>query len=112
MGLVIAAHPFHTGEFEFQTFYLWSRREKLSPLIDAWEMNYRKKVCQDVLHSGLPLIANSDFHHLGHFDSWKSKIRCDGTQETLLKSLFKSIRDQHVAFFLDSASELRTQNVS
>lgn len=99
-ALTIAAHPFHTGDFEFQTFYLWSRREKLRHLIDAWEMNYRKKIVPEVLNSGLPVIANSDLHHLGHFNSWKSKIYAEKTQE----DLFEGIRQQRIDFFLDSAS--------
>lgn len=97
-ALTIAAHPFYTGDFEFQTFHLWSRREQLKDLIDAWEVNYRKKICQEVLTSGLPLIANSDFHHSGHFNSWKTKIY----SETSTQSVFESIRNQKMDFFLDS----------
>ena len=97
-ALTIAAHPFHTGDFEFQTFYLWSRREKLKHLIDAWEMNYRKKMVPEVLNSGLPVIANSDLHHLGHFNSWKSKIYAEKTQ----RAVFDAIRRQRIDFFLDS----------
>ena len=97
-GLTVAAHPFHTGEFEFQTFYLWSRRNQLKDLIDAWEVNYRQRICDDVLNSGLPLIANSDFHRIKHFKSWKTSIPSDLTQD----SLFQSIRSQKIDFFLDS----------
>lgn len=96
-ALTIAAHPFHTGEFEFQTFQLWSRRHELENLIDAWEVNSRKKICPEVLNSGLPLIANSDFHHATHFHSWKTKIDACPNQE----SLFSSIREQKIDFFID-----------
>lgn len=78
-GLTIAAHPFHTGDFEFQTFYLWSRRESLKGLIDAWEVTYRKKVSSDVMYSGLPLIASSDFHRVDHMTSWKTVLYCGNT---------------------------------
>lgn len=96
-ALTIAAHPFHTGEFEFQTFQLWSRRHELDQLIDAWEINSRKKISPDVLNSGLPLIANSDFHHAIHFHSWKTKVDATPDQE----SLFQSIRQQKIDFFID-----------
>jgi len=97
-ALTIAAHPFHTGDFEFQTFYLWSRREKLKNIVDAWEVNYRKNICPSILNSGLPLIASSDFHHQTHFSSWKTKVYSEKSKE----SLFESIRAQRLDFFLDS----------
>lgn len=97
-ALTIAAHPFHTGDFEFQTFYLWSRREELKDLVDAWEINCRKKIYPSVLNSGLPVIANSDLHNERHFSSWKSTIYADKNQE----SLFDGIRQQRIDFFLDS----------
>ncbi len=97
-ALTVAAHPFHTGAFEFQSFYLWSRRFELSKYIDAWEFNCRKAVSNDVLNSGLPLIANSDMHTLVHSHSWKTKIYGDNTQD----ALFSAIRSQNVDFFMDS----------
>lgn len=96
-GIAIAAHPFQTGEFEFQSFYLWSRKEKLDTLIDAWEVSCRKKICPEILNSGLPLIASSDLHHLGHFNSWKSWLMC---QNDFL-SIKKCLKNRRVDFFLD-----------
>lgn len=96
-ALTIAAHPFHTSRFEFQSFHLWSQKEYFKNLIDAWEINSRKNISDAVLNSGLPLIANSDFHHKGHFNSWKTKIRCEKNQS----SLFHSIRNQRLDFFMD-----------
>ncbi len=86
-GLTIAAHPFYTGDFEFQTFYLWSRRDKLKTLIDAWEMSYRKKVSAEVMVSGLPLIASSDFHRLDHMSSWKTELFCENNFEDIRKCI-------------------------
>lgn len=93
----IAAHPFFTGDFEFQTFHLWSRRDELQTKIDAWEVNYRKNICSDVLKSGLPLIASSDFHHALHAVSWKTKLYCANEQT----DIFNAIRYQHLDFYLD-----------
>ena len=96
-GIAIAAHPFHTGEFEFQSFYLWSRRESLQPLIDAWEVSNRKKMSPDVLASGLPLIASSDLHHLGHYESWKSWLTCEND----FLSIKQCLKNRRVDFFMD-----------
>ncbi len=98
-GYTIAAHPFHTGEWEFQSFYLWSRREKLEFLIDAWEVNCRKKMYRELLNSELPIIANSDFHHLGHFNSWKSRFQ----DASSLVSLFSQVQARRLDFFLETS---------
>jgi hypothetical protein len=96
-AFTIAAHPFHTGEFEFQTFHLWSRREKIKGLIDAWEVNCRRAISSEILTAHLPLIANSDFHHWGHFASWKTRVLA----EPEIQSVFDGIRLQKIDFFLD-----------
>ncbi len=98
-GLTIAAHPFHTGDFEFQTFYLWSRRESLKGLIDAWEVTYRKKVSDDVMYSGLPLIATSDFHRIDHMTSWKTLLYCENT----FKEIQDCIKKQNLDFYFYQA---------
>lgn len=101
-GLVIAAHPFHTGDLEFQTFYLWSRREELKNSIDAWEVSYRNKVSADVMRSGLPLIASSDFHNIQHFHSWKTHLYCENN----FHSIKESIRQQKLDFFYLGKNDL------
>lgn len=98
-ALTIAAHPFPTGEFEFQTFHLWSKRHCLSKLIDAWEINSRKNISFEVLNSGLPIIASSDFHHYAHFKSWKTKVYAKASTS----EIFTAIRNQKIDFFLDKA---------
>ena len=100
-ALTIAAHPFYTGDFEFQTFQLWSRKEELKNKIDLWEVNYRKNICAEVLHSGLPLIASSDFHNINHMSSWKTKVYAEKNQE----GLFEALRQQKIDFFLDKLEE-------
>lgn len=97
-ALTVAAHPFDTGDFEFQTYYLWSRRENFKNCIDAWEVNSRKKICKEILNSGLPLLANSDFHNKTHMSSWKTKVFCDKN----ISSLFESIRMQKIDFFMET----------
>ncbi len=112
-ALTIAAHPFGTGDFEFQTYELWSRKDELTSLIDAWEVNHRKTICPEILTSGFPLIASSDFHHMKHLSSWKTKIYSDLNQE----SIFTAIREQQLDFFYDqqdagTLSELPSNNLS
>lgn len=96
-ALTIAAHPFNTGDLEFQTYELWSRKKDLASLIDAWEVNHRKTICPEILTSGFPLIASSDFHHMRHLSSWKTKIYSDLNQE----NIFHAIREQRLDFFYD-----------
>ena len=96
-AFTIAAHPFYTGDFEFQTYELWSRKEELASQIDAWEVNHRKTICPEILTSGLPLIASSDFHHLKHLSSWKTKVY----SELTMPSIFQGIRQQNLDFFYD-----------
>lgn len=93
-AFTIAAHPFHTGDFEFQTLHLWDNRNHLNGLVDAWEFNYRDKVYDEVLNSGLPVVASSDFHHLKHLQSWRTKI----FGERSVESIFHQIRTQTVEF--------------
>jgi hypothetical protein len=107
-ALSIAAHPFPTGELEFQTFYLWSRRQDLAPLIDAWEVNYRRRISKEMMGSGLPLIANSDFHHRLHFTSWKTKVFAEKSQS----SIFHAIRSQNIDFFLDRDGTFQNKSQS
>lgn len=105
-ALTIAAHPFHTGELEFQSFHLWSRREKLAPLVDAWETSYRKKMVHEVYNSGLPLIASSDFHHPKHFEAWKSLIGVAVDNGTPSQAdIFAAVRERRVRFFYDQGHQ-------
>ena len=93
----MAAHPFHTGEWEFQSFYLWSQRLEIVNLIDAWEFNIRQKISREIFQSGLPVMANSDFHHESHFKSWKSSFEDVSSLETI----FDQIHQRNVDFFFE-----------
>ncbi|MCM2354711.1 MAG: PHP domain-containing protein [Pseudobdellovibrio sp.] len=98
-ALTIAAHPFLTGDFEFQTLQLWEQRNEWQHLIDLWEVNYRHKIFDHVLNSGLPLVASSDFHRLNHFNSWKTVVHSTGTQEDFIQAL----REQRVELFYENS---------
>lgn len=93
-GLSIAAHPVNTGYIEPQTYHLWSRRQELSKYFDAWEVASGRKLFQAVQESGLPMIANSDFHHPSHFTSWKTVIHSTPEKDPI----FSAIRKRAVEF--------------
>lgn len=93
-GLSIAAHPVCTGNFEPQTYFLWSQRHDLSKYMDAWEVASGSVLFEDVLNSGLPMIASSDLHHPRQISSWKTVLRCERNQE----AIFEAIRNQQLEF--------------
>lgn len=100
-GVAIAAHPVSTRKFEKQTFHLWSRREELREEFDAWEVASGPHLFEEVLHSGLPMIANSDLHHRRQITSWKTALKCEKTPLAILEA----IRSQELsfAFYQDGA---------
>lgn len=91
-ALTVAAHPLGTDDFEAQTLHLWSHREQLGPLFDAWEVGSGRKTYREVMESGLPILANSDLHHLKQLESWKTLIYADKNSE----SIFDAIRQQRL----------------
>lgn len=93
-AISIAAHPVHTGKFEPQTYFLWSRRQELAQAFDAWEVASGAKIFEPVRTSGLPMIANSDLHHPSQIASWKTVLSCERSTE----AIFEAIREQNVDF--------------
>lgn len=101
-GLAIAAHPVSTKKLEHQTYHLWDNRKELADHFDAWEVASGPHLFQEVLDSGLPIIANSDFHYPKHINSWKTLIDC----ELNFESLKEAVKEQNLkfSFFEDSIS--------
>ena len=93
-ALAIAAHPVSTKKVEHQTYHLWDQRSELENDFDAWEVASGPHLFEEVMNSGLPLIASSDFHHEKHIRSWKSLLNCDLNFE----SLKTAIKTQQVEF--------------
>lgn len=100
-GLAIAAHPVDTGKKEFQTQLLWEQREKLEPLMDAWEVASGNELFPAVQRSQLRKIASSDLHHPRQMESWKTEFKCE-KNFTAIKS---AIRTQDIQFRFFSANE-------
>ncbi len=93
-GLAIAAHPVSTRRWEKQTYHLWDQRHELAKEFDAWEVASGPHLFSEVLHSGLPMIANSDLHLPQHMTSWKTVLRCERDPEAILQA----IRTQDIQF--------------
>lgn len=106
-ALAIAAHPVSTQMLGHQTYHLWDLREELKDQFDAWEVASGPHIFNDVMKSGLPIIANSDFHHPKHIRAWKTLIKCEQSFE----SLKVAIREQQVEFmFYEEVQEVRINN--
>ncbi len=107
-GLAIAAHPVSTRKVEKQTYHLWDRREELRAEFDAWEVASGTFLFDEVLRSGLPLIANSDLHHRTQLDSWKTEFNC----ERSIEAIFDAIRNQKLrfAYYVDETLKGQTHD--
>ena len=86
-GIAVAAHPVSNGKVEKQTLHLWSRRDELAEHFDAWEVATGGQIFDEVLKSGLPLIANSDLHVRSQFSSWKTLLNCEKHPEAILNAI-------------------------
>lgn len=93
-GLAIAAHPVDTGKWEKQTYHLWDQKEALASELDAWEVASGPVMFDEVLRSGLPMVASSDLHHPRQMSSWKTVLNCEKHPE----AIFRAIRKQDLSF--------------
>lgn len=98
-ALAIAAHPVSTQFIEHQTFQLWDNRHELALHFDAWEVASGPFIFNQVLESGLPMIANSDFHYPKQISSWKTLINCDLNFDSLKDAIKR--QDIQLTFFED-----------
>jgi predicted metal-dependent phosphoesterase TrpH len=105
-GLAIAAHPVSTRKWEKQTYALWNRREELRDCFDAWEVASGPYLFDEVLNSGLPMIASSDMHVPKQMTSWKTVLEC----ERSVPAILDAIRKQELSFtFYQDAREQASQ---
>lgn len=101
-AITVAAHPVFTLDPTYiPTLQLWKDRNLISGFIDAWEVASGPQIFDEVFHSGLPMIANSDLHYKKQIRSWKTLIAADCNEASVLRS----IRNQDVSFtFYDDDS--------
>lgn len=106
-ALAVAAHPVSTRMLEHQTYYLWDRRDELAEWFDAWEVASGAFLFDEVLRSGLPMIANSDLHYPRQIRSWKTLLNC----ELNFESVKKAVVEQDLKFtFFEAPDSLRSLN--
>lgn len=87
-AITIAAHPVFTMDITYiPTLQLWKERDVIGHLIDAWEVASGAQLFEEVFHSGLPMLANSDLHHQKQIRSWKTLIKSKRTETSVLKSI-------------------------
>jgi predicted metal-dependent phosphoesterase TrpH len=101
-GLAIAAHPVSTRRWEKQTYHLWDQRHELAKEFDAWEVASGAHLFPEVLHSGLPMIANSDLHLPHHMTSWKTILQCEREPEAILNSIKR--QELQFSFYHDAVT--------
>lgn len=101
-GISVAAHPVSTRKWEKQTYHLWDRREELASSFDAWEVASGPVIFEEVLHSGLPLLANSDLHHPKQMQSWKTVLTCERNQGAILEAICR--QDLQFHFYQEERS--------
>jgi PHP family Zn ribbon phosphoesterase len=107
-ALSIAAHPVSTRMLEHQTYHLWDNRHELKDWFDAWEVASGAFLFDEVLRSGLPMIANSDLHLPKQIRSWKTLLKCDLNFDSV-KEAIKTQKIQ-LTFFedhIESKNQLR-----
>lgn len=104
-AVAIAAHPVSTRKIEKQTYHLWGRREELACEFDAWEVASGRHLFEEVLNSGLPMIANSDLHVPSQISSWKTIFRCEKNPEAILDAIRK--QDVGFKFYQEDYNDMR-----
>ena len=104
-ALAIVAHPVWTRKVEKQTFRIWDRREELANEFDAWEVASGPFIFDEVLNSGLPMVASSDLHHPRQITSWKTVFNCERKQEAILEAIRR--QDLSFRFYQEDAYDMR-----
>lgn len=107
-ALSIAAHPVSTQKFEKQALHLWDRKDELKDYFDAWEVASGPYLFDEVLSSGLPMIANSDLHHAKQLTSWKTELRCEKSTPAIVQA----IKSQNLEFSFYCATAKSTYGMA
>lgn len=102
-AVTIAAHPVSTKLIEHQTYHLWDRRRELSAWFDAWEVASGRHLFDEVIRSGLPMIANSDLHVPAQMNSWKTLLHCEQNFQSMKKAIVE--QNLQLTFFEEDSFE-------
>lgn len=105
---LVAAHPYTAAEADAssrRTARFASDRETLVPLVDRFELFNRETLFGWVAESGLPSVANGDFHRIEHLAGWKTMLPCAKEEEAVIDYL-RSTRPAYLVR-LDERRHLR-----
>lgn len=105
-AVTVAAHPVSTRKLEAQTYFLWNHRHDLAPYFDAWEVASGPVLFDEVSQSRLPLLANSDLHHLSQMRAWKTLVQAENSEGAILDS----IRKQNIDFIFHQGARHANRN--
>lgn len=87
---IVAAHP-HSEvpdpNVQRTTRWFWHNRERLTGLVDRWELFNRQQTFGWLADHGLPGIATGDFHRLEHLETWKTILPCSKTENDVVEYL-------------------------
>jgi len=111
-SMALAAHPVSTKMFEHQTYHLWDRRHELAPWFDAWEVASGPFLFDEVLKSGLPIIANSDLHVPSQIRSWKTLLSCKLDFQSIKEAI--ALQNIQLTFYeeIPGASQIKLNSFS
>ncbi|GAB6064970.1 PHP domain-containing protein [Aquifex pyrophilus] len=87
-GISIAAHPEKKeSDREHLSKHLYENMESFKELFDVWEVANQFDLFNSVNLAGCRIVANSDFHHLHHFFSWRTLIKTYRDKEAVKEAL-------------------------
>jgi 3',5'-nucleoside bisphosphate phosphatase len=84
---LVAAHPYPVGEADTsprRTARFAADHDRLSPLVDRFELFNRHTLFSWVADAGLPTVATGDFHRIEHLAGWKTMLPCAKTEEAVI----------------------------
>ena len=94
-GVTVAAHPVFTLDPSYlPTLQSWRDRSVLGEFLDAWEVASGPELFDEVYQSGLPMLANSDLHHMKQLRSWKTFVASPCRETAILQG----IKNQDLTF--------------
>lgn len=99
-GLVIAAQ----AKSKTRLAALRVKGDSLGGSVDAWEVTNGPHIYfNQVLRSGLPLIASSGLRKSAQLTSWKTAFTCERDQSSIFEAIRR--RDVSLQFFTDHAED-------
>lgn len=86
---VVAAHPYARADLtpKRPTRRFFVEHDLFRPLVHRWELFNRREVFAWVAEAGLPAIASGDVHRPEHVASWKTLLRCQLDEASVLAFL-------------------------